>query len=131
MPPLTAQQILAASDLPPPRRVEVPEWGEGAYVLVRTLTANQRDEWENWISKARHRDNIVGIRAKLCVLAICDEQGNRIFDDKQMAELGSKSVVPIDRIWDAARDANALSAKDVKELEKNSESGPGDSSPTG
>lgn len=130
MPPLTAQQILAANDLPPPVRVEVPEWGEGAYVMVRSLSAKERDEWENWCSKAQKRENTVGIRAKLCIMCICDEQGARVFDDKQMDTLGAKSAVPIDRIWSAARDANALSAKDVKELEKNSESGQGESSPT-
>jgi hypothetical protein len=127
MPALTSDQILSASDLTN-TKVDVPEWGEGAYVHLRVLTAKERDNFESWCSKCRKREDFTGIRAKLLSLTLCDEHSKRLFTDAQMDALGAKSGIILDRLFDAAREVNAMTDEAVKELAKNSESGQSDDS---
>ncbi len=115
---LTAEQILKADDMGDTRTVSVPEWG--GELCVRKMNGMERDRWELLTSKAVDKPGLANIRASLCAMTICDEKGKRLFSDGQMAALGAKSAVALDRIFDVARDLNKLKDEDIEELEKNS-----------
>lgn len=114
---LTRDQILAADDLKR-QAVAVPEWGGDVY--VRMLTGGERDAFEV-SAELKDRKNI---RAKLLSLTVCDEAGVRLFTDADILALTGKSAAALERLFEAAMKLNRIGAKDVEELEKNSESGP-------
>ncbi len=130
---LTRAAILAAEDLPT-ETADVPEWG--GKVRIRTMTAVARDEWEKrFIGKddnAAARDAAwTNIRASLAARCIVDDDHKRVFADEDVAELGKKSSVALERVFEACRRLNALTKADVQELAGNSASGPSDASSTG
>lgn len=112
---LSRDQILSASDLTF-EEVNVPEWG--GKVRVRTLTAGERDKFEALMFSKEPQDR-GDYRATLVALCAVDENGNRIFEDKDVPELSKKSAKAVNRVYNAATRVNLLSVDDQKELEKN------------
>ena len=124
MPLLTRAQILAAEDIES-EIVEVPEWGGS--VRVRGLTGTQRDRFEQSIviqQGKKSRMNMDNIRAKLCAMTMVDEDGGRLFSDRDTEELGAKSAAALDRVFAVAQRLSGISEDDLEELEKNSGSAP-------
>lgn len=116
---LTREAILDAQDLPT-ETVEVPEWG-GA-VLVRGLTGRERDAFEASMIEQKGRKTtftMSNFRAKLAARTIIDENGKRMFSDKDMDALGGKSAVALQRVFNVAQQLSGLSDADVEELTKN------------
>ena len=116
---LTNEAILKADDLHR-EEVEVPLW-KGS-VWVKTLTGTERDQFESSCvqNKGKSRTvNMENIRARLCVLTICNEKGDRIFDARDIEKLGRKSSKCLDLIFSVAQKLNGLSGDDVDELAKN------------
>lgn len=116
---LSRDAILQAQDLPT-ERVEVPEWG--GEVIVRGLTAAERDQFEQSIVEARGKDtrvNLRNIRAKLVALCVVDEEGKRLFKDEDAELLGRKSAVALNRIFEVAQRLSGLRPEDVEELAGN------------
>ena len=119
------ERILAADDRPI-EGVFVPEWGET--VFVRTLTAGERERWEeearpDGSARSRHQ-----VRASLVVLAACDEDGRPIFTPADLPALCGKSARAMMRVFDRALKLNDFNAEDVERLEKNSATSPSDDS---
>lgn len=118
---LGAAEIKAADDLPF-EDVPTPEWGEGTGVRVRRLSGTEWDEFENatitFDGKQTKRDN-TNFRAKLCVLAIVGENGERLFADNEAVDLGDKNIATIDRIYDAAIRLCKRRKEDMEEIAKN------------
>lgn len=113
---LTKEQILSCEDLKQ-ETVKVPEWnGE---VLVKGLMAEERDRFEASMIQGG-QTTTSNIRAKLAALTIIDENGNHIFDDKDVVVLGKKSGAALDRVFEAASRLSGIAKGDVEELEKNS-----------
>ncbi len=130
--PTAKELIIAAQDLPQ-EIVKVPEWPGVDTVIVRTLTATERDAYEADIFQRNGTDtrvNMTNIRSKLCARCMIDDKGERIFSDREIGILGKKSSLVVDRIFDAARTLNGMSAEDVDDLAKNSEADQSDSSPS-
>lgn len=137
---LTASDILTAADMPPPERVEVPEWG-GA-VFVRTLTAGERDRVEKAMldarppepkSKGKDKDKAdeprpapipPNFRGLLVSLTACDEQGTRLFTDADVEKLSKKSAAAMSRVFDVAMRLSGFTDADVEDLQKNSSTTP-------
>ncbi len=116
---LSKLSILEQSDL---KRVpvEVAEWGGTVY--IRELTAGEMDAWEQYCVDLRQRrlkDAIPNLRAHLLVRCICDEHGNRLFEDGDAAALGGKSSTALQVLFDAAVELNKMSAEAVEAVEKN------------
>jgi hypothetical protein len=61
------------------------------------------------------------LRATVCAMSIVDESGKRLFSESDIEALGRKSYKALDRVKTAAEKLNALTADEVDELEKNSE----------
>lgn len=101
-------------------KVAVPEWGGD--VCVRMMRGFERDAFETALM-ADDKKNTQNIRARLAVLTVCDETGQRLFTDADATALGEKSAAALQRIFDAASRLNVISQKDVEELEKNSVTG--------
>lgn len=118
---LSKQQILEADDLPR-EEVEVPEWGGS--IWIRTMTGVERDFFEQSVIgshlNGNNRQNLTNVRARLVVLTAVDENGIRLFEEKDADELGKKSSAVLDRLFAVAQRLNGLSRDDIEELEKNS-----------
>lgn len=123
---LTAKDILKCNDTADLRRVDVPEWGGEVYVKV--MSGAERDKWELSTTELLKNPSAANIRASLCLITICDDKGKRLFDDAQLIELGKKSSIVLERIFNISREINRLRDEDIEELEKNLAAGrPGDS----
>ena len=114
---LTRQQILGVDDLPR-TLISVPEWG--GHVYIRTLTAGERDRLEAKIHAGSDKINMAGVRAMLAAIAIVDESGKQLFQDKDIGDLNKKSGAAMTRVFEAIQDMNFMNASDVEELAKNS-----------
>lgn len=119
------QAILAVDDV---QQEEVEAWG--MKLLVRGLTAAQRDDFEASMVRQKGKDinlNMSNMRTKLAVLCIVDEEGKRVFGDTDVAVLSRKSGRELNKIFKVAQRLSGISDEDVEGLAKNSESGqPGD-----
>jgi hypothetical protein len=109
---LSKDAILKAEDLDT-EDVEVPEWGGS--VRVRGMTAAERDKFEQIMSG----ENVANIRANLVARTVVDENGERLFTDADIGELGKKSAQALDRVFDASSRLSGLRSQDIDELEKN------------
>ena len=117
---LDRNAILEAKDLPT-ETVDVPEWG--GQVIVRTLTGEERDQYESSmfevVGDGASREVIPkmeNLRATLAALSIVDEDSKRMFDVSEVHLLGQKSAAALDRVFDVAKRLSGLSEEDVKEL---------------
>ena len=131
---LTREAILNANDVRT-ETVSCPEWGGD--VIVRALTAGERDKWEaslystqkrgNSFEVVAHRDNI---RAKFVAASVVDESGKLLFSVGDIDALTRKSAAPMDRLFAVAQRLSGMTNEDVEELEKNLKSGQDDTSTT-
>jgi hypothetical protein len=127
---LTKQEILAKDDLVT-EDLFVPEWD--AWVKVRTINASERDWFESTVAQRNGKKittNVQNIRARLCLLCLVGEDGERLFREEDEFPLGGKSASALDRIFTVAQRLNGLSEADVDELAKNSSAGQPDASPS-
>lgn len=117
---LNKEAILAASDLKQ-EIVNVPEWG--GEVIIRTMTGEERDAFDSEMIRDEKR-SLKNVRARFLSLILCDEKGNRLFDDKDISALGKKSAAALDRLFTAGQKLNRLSNEDIEELAGNSAPSP-------
>lgn len=112
---LTAESILQADDFVF-QDVDVPEWG--GTVRVRSLSGAQRVTLKKAIDNKQEN-----IDEMLCVMAIVDEDGNRILHQNQIQELTKKNTKAITRIAIKVLEISGLRdpQKAVKDAEKNSD----------
>src|SRR6516162_3192004 len=95
---LSRDDILKAADNEP-EEVDVPEWGGS--VLVRG---------------GRRVVDPANVRAKLVARCVVDDDGNRLFTDADVAELGGKSAAAMDRVYAVAARLSGMGADDQEEL---------------
>lgn len=116
---LSRDEILQLAD----RRteeVDVPEWG--CSVRVRELSAADRDELEAMMVKKVNSKIIPDTsnqRAKVVVLAVVDENGERLFSVQDVPAIAQKNGRAINRIYEAAVRLGLLQADAVEESAKN------------
>ncbi len=120
---LTREQILQAEDLPS-EVVEIPEWNGS--VIVRGLTGSGRGIFQNSIMSQNGNVNSKNVmvdmkEAEMRLVAYCvvDENGKRLFSEKDIAELGKKSGSAINRISDVAMRLSGFTQEDLQELTEN------------
>lgn len=112
---LTKDAILSAQDRTT-KDIEIPEWG--GTVRLSVISATDRDAWEQQVYGG-DKPNVSDFRARFVALCLVDEQGARMFTDKEVAQLGSKSATALSRVFKAAQKLNALSDDEVEAAEKN------------
>ena len=113
---LSKSAILAANDAET-KSVEVPEWG--GEVSVRVMTGAQRDKFESAITlrrgKSGEKMEVAGLRSLLVALTACDETGQLLFEESDIAGLEKKSSTALQRVFDAAAALNGLTAAGAEE----------------
>jgi len=108
---LSKGAILAADDVKL-KTVDVPEWGGAVY--MRVISGADRDKFEQAYS-----DKELGMfRVRFLAASICDENGSRLFSDEEIDELGRKSSIVINRLFNAAFSHNAFTSEAIDELGK-------------
>lgn len=107
---LSREQILNAKDYELVE-VEVSEWG--GTIFLKPISGTERAKLETY-DPTKDIDKIM---MKLLVLSIVDEQGNRLFEEKDIEALGSKSTGAVYKVFSKACDISGLS--DKGKLEKN------------
>ncbi len=132
--------ILKADDLPR-EAVPTPEWkGTDGQVFCRRLSGGERDRWELFLA---NNSNPLGddgkgrglkmstehIRATLVAQGTCDENGKRIFSDKEIPPLSRKNGVTLDRLYEKIRELSGMN-EDEDAAVKNLNETAGDSSST-
>lgn len=125
---LTRDAILGADDLPI-EQVEVPEWNGSVY--MRTLTGEQRDEFEQAAMerKARKHLDIRGMKAKLVAMCICDKDGKVLFGGRDDGtKLLKKSGAAIERLSKVAQRLSGLDDKEMEEIASDLTGGPKENS---
>lgn len=116
---LTRDDVLKAS-APKPVQVDVPELG--GCVFVRVLTGAERDRYDAALYDARKPDgsmNLDGFRVRLVMLAACDENGARLFNDTDTKLVGGINSLALMRVFEAAQKVNGLSSESVEDAVKN------------
>jgi hypothetical protein len=129
---LSREAILKQAATLPREEVPTPEWGHGESVFVRALTALERDQWEVGNYDIRGRDTQVKMtnaRARLAVLCVVDQAGERVFKDEDSAMLGRGHSAPLDRIYEACRRLSGMTTPETEILRKNSANGSAGDSP--
>ena len=125
---LGKKEILEARDIEY-EYVPVPEWGgEGAFVKIRSMSGQQRDQFEDSIvntnpdkRKGEKRINAYNVRAKICALHIVDEEGKHLFSWEDIEALGQKSARPLERVSSRSQILSGITDDDVEEMVKNFE----------
>lgn len=118
---LNREAILKADDLKR-ESVDVMEWGGS--VLVKQLTASERDRFESKLfvgDGINRKVNQENLRAKLCALCIVGDDGKRLFTDEDVTALGNKSAGALNRVFEVAQRINGMGAEAVEEAKKLSE----------
>jgi hypothetical protein len=107
---LNREQILGAQDLTR-KEVEVPEWGGS--VFVRQLTGGELVKLQRLLSS----DNVLDL-VPLVVMCTVDENGKRIFSDKDVEALAAKNGRVLERIATACLSINYLDSESREEVKK-------------
>ena len=110
----TAASILQAEDFVYDE-VDCPEWG--GTVRIRSLSGAQRVVLKKAIDAERD-----DVDETLCVMAIVDEDGNRVLKREQIAELSKKNTAVITRIAIRVLEISGMRnrKKAIEDAEKNS-----------
>jgi hypothetical protein len=128
---LKRDDILLAADIKK-ELLPVPEWG--GEVFVKALSGTERDRWETSMIQMKGTDrtiNMQNIRAKLASMAICDEDGKRLFSDNDVLALGQKSASALQRVFELAQKLSGIGDDAVEELTEGVKTDPFDDSLTG
>ncbi len=105
--------------------VDVPQWEINA--CVRMLTAEEKDNYQNWVVRNPGADNqkIILKGSTTMLVAMClvhPETKKPIFDytnKDDLKRLGRKSAAAQQIIFDEALSLNKMTEEDLKELQEN------------
>ena len=102
-------------------KVPTPEWGEGTYITIRSMTGDARDAYEMTLfsmdKSGEYSQDLSNARAKMIAACAIGPDGKRMFTrDDHIKALGSKNNVVIDRIWKACQKLNAIVDAQIDEL---------------
>ncbi|MDV2503080.1 MAG: hypothetical protein RX318_03925 [bacterium] len=123
---LSREDILKADDLIT-EKVEVPEWGGEVY--VRTMTALERETFENVATDERGDVTFDGFMVRLVVKTTVNGTGEPLFTEDDVENLKAKSGMAIVRIFRVATRLNGMRRQDIEDMIENlSEAPPGGSS---
>ncbi len=124
---LTKEEILGAEDLKT-EEVPVPEWGGS--VMVREMSALEREEFRAVSVAEDGSVNPHNFAARLAAATICDGRGNRLFGLEEAEALGRKSARALTRVADVAMRLSAIERRTAENLAGNSSAGQSDDSPS-
>jgi len=86
-------------------RVDLPEFGEGEYVMIHGLTAREYNRYQASLLNREFgmdRRKVLEQKERLLVRCICDDEGNRIFSDEDVEAMGDWPTEIQERVHDVA-----------------------------
>lgn len=113
---LSAEEFLALR--PTVESVDIEGHGK---VRIRGLSAEERDDYEQTLvergpdGKVRTKRKYTNVRASLVMRCLVDENGERMFSDKDLGELGKVDGAIVDRLYDVARRLSGMSREAEEE----------------
>ena len=114
---LTRDSILEMNDRAT-QEIDVPEWG--GVVTIKEWGLPERGAFVEVMEKRTSGEVGMSDAMALCVvLSVVDENGARIFTDKDVALVSRKSGKAAERIFAAAMSLNMVTRKEVETLEGN------------
>jgi len=135
------EEIFKVHDLPR-EMVPTPEWpAVDGQVYARCLSGDERDKYEVYLANQSEPDPGAGedtrrmklgathLRAMLVAIGACDEEGDSIFRDGDLVQIGMKSANVLERLRIAIRRLSGMD-DDEDATAKNLPEAPGDSSST-
>lgn len=115
---LSKDDILGSSSDITIKEVPTPEWGVGKSVFIRSLSGNERDQYEQ--SVFNNQGSFRGLRAKLVAIGLCDENGTAMeFTEAEVEQLGNKNGSVINRLFEMVKTLSGMDEDAVEEAEKN------------
>jgi hypothetical protein len=116
---LSKEDILGAKDTTV-RAIDVPEWGGETF--IRVLTGTELDALTTAMAKlgGERSTQPSAIAAEFVVRCVCDADGKRLFDDKDVGSLVGKSTKVLTRIAEDAMGLNGLTEEAAATLKGNS-----------
>lgn len=117
---LTRQQILDAQDRAT-ETVKVPEWGDDAEVIVRSMTGKERNTYELQFADKDDAHKPKGMEAMtyLIVATTVDASGKALFTADDIPPLIEKNAAVLARIFNSAIKLNAIGPQQTQELKGN------------
>jgi hypothetical protein len=117
-------KVLAAADIVSAKsrdvsRVAVPQWGGD--VFIRGMSLGEREKFERWVRDRSREDSSPddgGIRAALVCMALCDEQGNRLFTLDDAKQFSEHHWAPLEMLVAEIDKIDAISERAIKELKE-------------
>jgi hypothetical protein len=105
--------ILAAHDR---KRVTVPvpEWGDGAEVIIQEMSALDRDRLSAEVRTGDAVDS-VNFAARTLVRCLVNAAGERLFSDEDAPALGEKAASVVERLFKRTQELNKLASDAEKE----------------
>lgn len=112
---LTRDMILAIQDRNM-KKIHIKAWGGDVY--IKQLSGEEQDKFEqdSFMSKDK---SVVGVRARLVSIAICDADGNKMFKPDDIKALQAKSSAVLNQLYDEIIALNRISDEDIEEIAKN------------
>lgn len=104
--------------VPKVEHISIPEW-EGQTVCVRQLNSAERDRFEGESLDLKGQDFWINLRARLLVLTICDQEGNRLYEDEDLEEVSELPGTVADLLWNRSMSLNKMFKEDLEKTEKN------------
>ncbi|MGA1619447.1 MAG: hypothetical protein ACO37F_13185 [Pirellulales bacterium] len=95
----------------PPLKVTV----AGLDVYIRCISIRERDVWEQTAAHVRDR-TVDHLRSTYLAFVLCDESGQRLYGDDEIAEVGKLSSAVLGPLFDKALAYNRMSEADIREL---------------
>jgi hypothetical protein len=126
---LSKEDILGSKKKVKVKKVPTPEWANGkikpadAHVYVRALSGVGVRQLQELTEQHEKGDlTAVDFGAHVCVLLVCDENGNPMLDAQHVDELMETSFAPLERCVEEGLDLNVASKRSRDELRGNSPS---------
>lgn len=125
---LTRDQITAADDLVH-EDVPVPEWGKDGEVRIVGMSGTDRNAYQSSLVRIGPNGKPQGVNlddqtAKLLSRCIVDEDGKRLFTNKDIGALGAKNGAVLERLAKVAKRLSGLQDGAVEDAAGNSGTGP-------
>lgn len=108
----------------PREDVPLPELGNGTVIPVWGMSALDRTRYEKSFTGKRGKtieERIEQFRQRLVVACCKDDDGNPIFTEEDVAELGRKRADVLERIVNVAQRLSGMTTEDIETTVKNSE----------
>ena len=119
-PMLDKQAIFGANDI---KTEEVFVEGWKGKVIVKGLTGNERDAWEQRIMESRKGDtgkyDLRLLKARFVIASVVDAEGNRTFSEADVEQLNLKGAKSIQTVYDVGQRLSGLSNEEADKIAGN------------